>query len=57
MRNGRTCACLVPDAAARRPDLPNLDLIIHAERAMNEETLLHPPRGFLRSDVPPRSFP
>ncbi len=41
MRDGRAHVCVATDVAARGIDLPNLDLVIHAELPSNHETLLH----------------
>jgi ATP-dependent RNA helicase DeaD len=41
MRDGRARVCVATDVAARGIDLPNLDLVIHADLPMNGETLLH----------------
>jgi len=41
MRDGRARVCVATDVAARGIDLPNLDLVIHADIASNPETLLH----------------
>lgn len=41
MRDGRARVCIATDVAARGIDLPNLDLVIHAELPSNPETLLH----------------
>lgn len=41
MRDGRARVCVATDVAARGIDLPNLDLVIHAELPTNPETLLH----------------
>ncbi len=41
MRNGRARVCVATDVAARGIDLPNLDLVIHAELPSSHETLLH----------------
>ncbi|SMY09155.1 DEAD/DEAH box helicase [Flavimaricola marinus] len=41
MRDGRARICVATDVAARGIDLPNLDLVIHAELPSNHETLLH----------------
>ncbi len=41
MRDGRARICVATDVAARGIDLPNLDLVIHAELPTNQETLLH----------------
>jgi ATP-dependent RNA helicase DeaD len=41
MRDGRAQVCVATDVAARGIDLPNLDLVIHAELPSNQETLLH----------------
>jgi len=41
MRDGRACICVATDVAARGIDLPNLDLVIHADLPTNPETLLH----------------
>lgn len=41
MRDGRAKVCVATDVAARGIDLPNLDLVIHAELPTNAEGLLH----------------
>lgn len=41
MRDGRARVCVATDVAARGIDLPNLDLVVHAELPSNFETLLH----------------
>ncbi|PIE11095.1 MAG: ATP-dependent RNA helicase [Rhodobacterales bacterium] len=41
MRDGRARVCVATDVAARGIDLPNLDLVIHAELPSSHETLLH----------------
>ncbi|WP_068083835.1 DEAD/DEAH box helicase [Polycladidibacter stylochi] len=41
MRNGRARICVATDVAARGIDLPNLDLVVHADLPTNGETLLH----------------
>jgi ATP-dependent RNA helicase DeaD len=41
MRDGRARVCVATDVAARGIDLPNLDLVVHAELPNNFETLLH----------------
>ena len=41
MRDGRAKVCVATDVAARGIDLPNLDLVVHAELPSNHETLLH----------------
>lgn len=41
MRDGRARVCVATDVAARGIDLPNLDLVIHAELPSNGEGLLH----------------
>ena len=41
MRNGRARVCIATDVAARGIDLPNLELVIHADLPSNPETLLH----------------
>ena len=41
MRDGRARVCIATDVAARGIDLPNLDLVIHADLPTNRETLLH----------------
>lgn len=41
MRDGRAKICVATDVAARGIDLPNLDLVVHAELPNNHETLLH----------------
>ncbi|MDO6730182.1 DEAD/DEAH box helicase [Marinovum sp. 2_MG-2023] len=41
MRDGRARVCVATDVAARGIDLPNLELVIHAELPSNAESLLH----------------
>ncbi len=41
MRDGRSRVCVATDVAARGIDLPNLDLVVHADLPSNPETLLH----------------
>lgn len=41
LRDGRAQVCIATDVAARGLDLPNLDLVIHAEIPKNRESLLH----------------
>ncbi len=41
MRDGRARVCVATDVAARGIDLPNLDLVVHAELPGSHETLLH----------------
>ncbi len=41
MRDGRARVCVATDVAARGIDLPNLELVIHAELPTNAETLVH----------------
>jgi ATP-dependent RNA helicase DeaD len=41
MRDGRARVCVATDVAARGIDLPNLDLVVHAELPSNHEALLH----------------
>ncbi|MFK7754748.1 MAG: DEAD/DEAH box helicase [Sedimentitalea sp.] len=41
MRDGRARVCVATDVAARGIDLPNLDLVVHAELPTSHETLLH----------------
>ncbi len=41
MRDGRANVCVATDVAARGIDLPNLDLVIHAELPQGSEALLH----------------
>lgn len=41
MRDGRARVCVATDVAARGIDLPNLDLVVHAELPTTHETLLH----------------
>lgn len=41
MRDGRARVCVATDVAARGIDLPNLELVVHAELPTNSETLLH----------------
>ncbi|MGB0843924.1 MAG: DEAD/DEAH box helicase, partial [Alphaproteobacteria bacterium] len=63
MRDGRARVCVATDVAARGIDLPNLDLVVHAELPSSEETLLHRSgrtgragrKGTCALIVPPRS--
>ena len=41
LRDGRARVCVATDVAARGIDLPNLELVIHADLPSNSETLLH----------------
>ena len=41
MRDGRARVCVATDVAARGIDLPNLDLVVHADIPQSHETLLH----------------
>ncbi len=41
MRDGRAQVCIATDVAARGIDLPDLELVIHAELPKTSETLLH----------------
>ena len=41
MRDGRARVCVATDVAARGIDLPNLELVVHAELPTNQDTLLH----------------
>lgn len=41
MRDGRARICIATDVAARGIDLPNLELVVHADLPTNPETLLH----------------
>ena len=41
MRDGRARVCVATDVAARGLDLPNLELVIHADLPKNRESLLH----------------
>ncbi|MFU0507166.1 DEAD/DEAH box helicase [Pseudaminobacter sp. NGMCC 1.201702] len=41
MRVGRAHVCVATDVAARGIDLPNLDLVVHADVPSNPATLLH----------------
>jgi len=41
MRDGRARVCVATDVASRGIDLPNLDLVIHADLPKNKEALLH----------------
>ncbi|CAN0574112.1 unnamed protein product, partial [Laminaria digitata] len=41
MRDGRARVCVATDVAARGIDLPNLNLVIHADLPSNTESLLH----------------
>ena len=41
MRNGQSKVCVATDVAARGIDLPNLELVIHADLPKTKESLLH----------------
>ena len=41
MRDGRARVCIATDVAARGLDLPNLELVIHADIPKSRESLLH----------------
>jgi ATP-dependent RNA helicase DeaD len=41
LRDGRARVCIATDVAARGIDLPNLELVIHADIPKSPETLLH----------------
>lgn len=41
LRDGRAKVCIATDVAARGIDLPNLELVVHADLPSNPETLLH----------------
>jgi ATP-dependent RNA helicase DeaD len=41
LRDGRAQVCIATDVAARGLDLPDLDLVIHADLPTNKQTLLH----------------
>ncbi|WP_121629294.1 DEAD/DEAH box helicase [Tropicibacter alexandrii] len=41
LRDGRANVCVATDVAARGIDLPNLELVIHADLPQNTEALLH----------------
>jgi ATP-dependent RNA helicase DeaD len=41
MRDGRARVCVATDVAARGIDIPNLDLVVHADMPTNPDTLLH----------------
>ncbi|MEL7048654.1 MAG: DEAD/DEAH box helicase [Pseudomonadota bacterium] len=41
MRDGRARVCIATDVAARGIDLPNLELVVHADLPTNGETLKH----------------
>ena len=41
LRSGRARVCVATDVAARGLDLPNLDLVIHADMPQNPEVMLH----------------
>lgn len=41
MRDGRARVCIATDVAARGIDLPNLELVIHADLPTNADSLLH----------------
>lgn len=41
LRDGRAQICIATDVAARGLDLPELDLVIHAELPTNKATMLH----------------
>ncbi|MCB5197988.1 DEAD/DEAH box helicase [Loktanella sp. TSTF-M6] len=64
MRDGRARVCVATDVAARGIDLPNLELVIHAELPTNAEILLHRSgrtgragrKGVSAMVVPPKMF-
>jgi ATP-dependent RNA helicase DeaD len=64
MRDGRARVCVATDVAARGIDLPNLELVVHAELPNSHETLLHRSgrtgragrKGVSALVVPPSSF-
>ena len=41
LRDGRAQVCIATDVAARGIDLPNLELVIHADLPKNQESLMH----------------
>ena len=41
LRDGRARVCIATDVAARGLDLPDLDLVVHADLPTNKATLLH----------------
>jgi len=41
LRDGRAQVCIATDVAARGIDLPNLELVVHADVPRNREALLH----------------
>ena len=41
LRDGRARVCIATDVAARGLDLPNLDLVVHADLPQNSDVLLH----------------
>ena len=41
IRDGRARVCIATDVAARGIDLPNLDLVVHADLPKNRDSLLH----------------
>ncbi|GAC1337461.1 MAG: DEAD/DEAH box helicase [Acetobacteraceae bacterium] len=41
LRDGRSRVCVATDVAARGLDLPDLDLVVHADLPTNKETMLH----------------
>ncbi len=41
LRDGRANVCVATDVAARGLDLPDLDLVVHADLPSNKESLLH----------------
>ncbi|MDE8346459.1 MAG: DEAD/DEAH box helicase [Acidocella sp.] len=41
LRDGRAQVCIATDVAARGLDLPDLDLVIHADLPTNKDTMLH----------------
>ncbi|TQM92142.1 DEAD/DEAH box helicase [Roseinatronobacter monicus] len=64
MRDGRARVCVATDVAARGIDLPNLNLVIHADLPTNTESLLHRSgrtgragrKGISALIVPPRAL-
>ena len=41
MKSGHSNVCVATDVAARGIDLPNLDLVIHADLPKTKESLVH----------------
>ena len=54
IKNGHSKVCVATDVAARGIDLPNLDLVIHADLPKTKESLVHRSGRTGRAAPPPR---